>query len=37
MTPVAKNRNGGTGSVELHFMREFTRFENAGMRGGGGR
>lgn len=30
---IAKNRNGGTGSVELHFMREFTRFENAAMRG----
>ena len=25
---VAKQRNGPTGSVELTFLREFTRFEN---------
>jgi replicative DNA helicase len=25
---VAKQRNGPTGSVELAFLKEFTRFEN---------
>src|SRR5258707_6684157 len=33
---IAKQRNGPTGVVKLAFIREFTRFENLAVGGGGG-
>ena len=33
---VAKQRNGPTGTIELAFLKQFTRFENMWRDGGGG-